>query len=88
MIFFRADSNEIIASGHIMRCISIATFLKNKGCDVLFLIADENPVEMLECAGISYQILHSKWNDLSYEIDKVYSILCKHRMLGDIMLLA
>lgn len=77
MIFFRADSNEIIASGHIMRCISIATFLKNKGCDVSFLIADENPVEMLEYAGITYQILHSKWNDLSHEIDKIHSIICK-----------
>ncbi len=77
MIFFRADSNETIASGHIMRCISIATFLKNKGCDVSFLIADENPVEMLEHTGISYHILHSKWNDLSYEINKIHSIICK-----------
>lgn len=75
MIFFRADSNDIIASGHIMRCISIASYFREKGYDVTFLIADKNPVEMLEKAELDYYILNSKWNDLSYEYDTIVSCL-------------
>ena len=58
MVFFRADSNKQIASGHIMRCISIAQAFKDAGEDVTFLIADENPILMLERAEMKYHNLH------------------------------
>ena len=31
MIYFRADANETLASGHIMRCITIALNLFKRG---------------------------------------------------------
>lgn len=78
MIFFRADSNSQIASGHVMRCISIASFFRERGKDVMFLIADENPIKLLEPYGIPYKVLHTDWNDLSTEVSAVQDILSAH----------
>lgn len=78
MIFIRADSNKYIASGHIMRCISIAQAFKDAGEDVIFLIADDNPVQMLEQVGMKYQILHSVWNQLMGEVEVLKSLLLCH----------
>lgn len=75
MIYFRADSNSQIASGHIMRCITIASFFKKKGYDVEFLIADENPIQMLEKADMPYTVLNSQWDDLSVEVESVLNKL-------------
>lgn len=75
MIFFRADSNSQIASGHVMRCISIASFFRERGKDVMFLIADENPIKLLEPYAIPYKVLHTDWNDLSTEVSVVRDTL-------------
>lgn len=75
MIFFRADSNPYIASGHIMRCISIAKKLQNQGQNIMFLVADNNSIAILDNANINYIILRSKWNDLLYEIPKIKKLL-------------
>ena len=75
MVFFRADSNKQIASGHIMRCISIAQAFMDAGEDVTFLIADENPVQMLGRAEMKYYTLHSVWNQLMGELESVKSLL-------------
>ena len=36
MIAIRTDANEKIAMGHLMRCLSIAKQLKEKGQEVIF----------------------------------------------------
>ena len=77
MVFFRADSNNIIASGHIMRCLAIAKAIINAGEKVCFLIADENPVPVLTEAGLDYYILHSDWQDLMDDIEQVKTLLRK-----------
>ena len=79
MIFFRADSNKQIASGHIMRCLSIAQAFLDAGEDVEFLVADENPIPMLERVGVKYTILHTTWNNLMEEIVIVKGILQKEK---------
>lgn len=75
MILFRADSNKHIASGHVMRCISIAQAFKDAGDEVAFLIADDNPVQMLDRAGMRYHNLHSVWNQLMGEVETMKSLL-------------
>lgn len=74
-VFFRADSNKNIASGHIMRCISIALELISRKQSVMFLIADQNPVEMLSRYKMPYMVLNSCWSDLSIEVGFVKEIL-------------
>ena len=75
MIIFRADSNKQIASGHIMRCLSIAQAFVDAGEEVEFLVADDNPKPMLERAGVAYTILNSTWNNLIEEVNVVKEIL-------------
>lgn len=69
MILFRADSNKQIASGHIMRCLSIAKAFCEAGESVKFFVADDNPVQMLERAGVEYTVLNTRWNNLDEEIE-------------------
>lgn len=77
MIFFRADANQHIATGHIMRCISIAQRFKYHGHAVTFLIADDYPVTLLEKFGMDYCVLNSEWDNLDFETETLIDILKK-----------
>lgn len=69
MIYFRADANEVIASGHIMRCITIALEFVKQEKEVTFLIADANPQILLERYKLSYRILNTDWENMESEIN-------------------
>lgn len=68
IIAIRADANDTVATGHIMRCITIAGQLKAKGKRVLFFTADEYPKAMLEHAGMEYICLHTAFNKMPLEV--------------------
>ena len=68
MIGFRVDSNNKIATGHLMRCITIALQCKKNGEDVIFFMAEENNIEMLEKNNINFEILHSDWQNWDLDI--------------------
>lgn len=72
-IGIRADANEVVATGHIMRCITIAKQLIACGKRVLFFIADEYAQEFLEQAGLEYVCLHTAWDRMEEET----KILCR-----------
>ncbi|MGN0513855.1 MAG: UDP-2,4-diacetamido-2,4,6-trideoxy-beta-L-altropyranose hydrolase [Lachnospiraceae bacterium] len=67
MIGFRVDANENIASGHLMRCMSIALECMEKGIDCKFYLAEDKMTERLKDNNLSYTILNSRWDDLSSE---------------------
>lgn len=73
-IYFRADANSTIATGHIMRCSAIAKAFASKGHSVKFILADAEAVPMIEQFSFDYYILNSKWNNMSSETD----ILCAY----------
>ncbi len=79
MLFIRADSNPVIAGGHIMRCLAIASACNEIGEKVCFLIADDNPVSVLEEAGMPYHILNSDWRDLMTDLNQVKDIIRKEK---------
>lgn len=68
MIGIRADANDIVATGHIMRCITIAGELRKMGEEVLFLLADGYGVPMLEEKKFPYVILNTNWEKPVEEI--------------------
>lgn len=59
IVYFRVDANQTIASGHMMRCKSIATALVEDGARVCFLLSDSESIPYLEQEDSSfpYQLL-------------------------------
>ena len=69
-ICIRVDGNEIIATGHVMRCLSIAHQIRKSGVDVEFVLADERPISIIEENGFSCYVLGTTWNDMDTEIQE------------------
>lgn len=74
-MYIRTDGNDIIATGHIMRCMAIADALKSKGEDTVFIIADECPKEIIEHHGYKTICLNTVWNDMDTETDKMIELI-------------
>lgn len=80
MIGFRVDANEEIATGHLMRCISIALECKKRGQQCVFFMAEDKETERLRKAGFRYYILNSDWKDLDNEIFEFRKILKNYKL--------
>lgn len=78
MIYIRVDMNEIIATGHMMRCIAIADAVRELGEDTTFLLADTQAVELLEIRNYNYIVLDSQWNDMNRECEKIKDLVKLH----------
>ncbi len=73
MVGFRVDANSIIATGHMMRCITIARQIVKCGGSVTFFMSDEESKTILEentkdIPDIGKVILHSDHSDLESEL--------------------
>lgn len=78
MIGFRVDANEQIATGHLVRCISIATELIKRGTKCIFFLAEEKETARLETSNIPYVILHTDWKHMESEYDIFLPLLNKY----------
>ncbi len=65
MIGIRADGNETIGTGHLMRCLSIARRIAQRGGQLVFLTIDG--ASLVEKAGFPAIVLPGICNDLSGE---------------------
>lgn len=74
-IYIRADMNEVIATGHIMRCLSIADAAREMGKDTVFIVADEKPIEILKKRGYEAIVLHTFWNNMEEELEVLLPII-------------
>ncbi|MFI3199901.1 MAG: UDP-2,4-diacetamido-2,4,6-trideoxy-beta-L-altropyranose hydrolase [Eubacteriales bacterium] len=81
MIVIRVDGNEKIGTGHMMRCLSIATALREKGEDVRFFVADESMETILQERGFSYKILQGDYTNLEDEITELKQSLSSDTLL-------
>ena len=75
MMFFRVDMNPTIATGHMMRCLSIADEVRELGGDVTFIAADECPLELCNSRGYDVIVLHSDWKDMESELPKLTEVI-------------
>lgn len=79
-IFIRTDMNKIIATGHVMRCLSIADALKENGKEPCFLLADEQAESLIQSRGYKSIVLHTIWNDMDSEIPALYSAINEYHI--------
>lgn len=68
VIGIRADANDTVATGHIMRCITIAKQLKQMGSRIVFFTADDYAHALLAQADMEQICLHTKWDDMKAEL--------------------
>lgn len=73
IIGIRVDANDVVATGHMMRCMTIAKQLEKLGEKVVFFTADEFGVPMLQENGFAYEVLHTDWANPMEEIE----VLCQ-----------
>jgi len=78
MIGIRTDANSTIATGHMMRCLSIAKGLVESGQDVLFICADENSLSFIDGRGFECEVLDTPWEKMESEVPKLLSVIERH----------
>jgi len=75
MLYFRVDMNPVIATGHMMRCLSIADEVCAMGGDVTFITADEYPIELLTARGYKAIVLNTDWKDMDQEVPVLSDVI-------------
>lgn len=80
MIYIRTDGNEIIATGHVMRCLSIANAARSLKKQVTFLTADRQMEPLLRQQGFPSICLDTVWKDLDQETEKMEALIRQKNM--------
>lgn len=75
VVGIRVDVNETVATGHIMRCITIAEQIKKLGGQVLFITADGQAEELLTRAGMEHVCTQTRWDHMEEEMPVLREIL-------------
>ena len=78
MFYIRTDANREIAIGHVMRCLSIASELKKRGVDTVFITSDHQSDELIHSRGYQSICLDSKWDNLEKEIYSITRLIIKN----------
>lgn len=79
-IWIRADANEEIASGHLMRMLSVAESLRRAGADVCFILADDTSREWLDrltggSAPFTAEALGIPYGNVTDELPRIEALL-------------
>ena len=80
MIGIRVDANDIIATGHLMRCMAIAEQLRDMGQQVVFFVSDLLAKELVEKRDFKCICLHSEYNKKDAELDNLLMVLKKEHI--------
>lgn len=75
VIGIRADGNEKLGMGHLMRCLSIALALRESGFSVVFITVAEDGREILAGKGFEQLVLHSDYTHMEAEYEALQRIV-------------
>ncbi len=80
MLGIRVDANEYIATGHVMRCMSIARQVEKLNEDVLFIVSDDMAENLVLQNNFKCILINNEWNQKSLEIDKLVDIISQYNI--------
>lgn len=79
-LYIRVDMNQTIATGHVMRCLSIAEAVRDEGIDAIFILADAQAEKLIQSKGFRAIVLNSAWNDLEKEMPDLIDLIAKENI--------
>ncbi len=79
MILIRADANEKVGTGHMMRCLAIARAVRQRGQQVCFITADDRGTPLLKDKGQDYRVLHSDFRNMEAELPELVRIVAEYK---------
>lgn len=82
MLYIRTDMNQVIATGHLMRCLSIADAARMFGHDATFIVADSLAVKTIEARGYPAIILNTRWDCMEEELDALQFVISQYGIKG------
>lgn len=80
VIGIRADGNEVLGMGHLMRCLSIAMALRELGASVLFLTADGSGQELIQKRKFESLVLNTDYTQMETELDSLKEVIQKRKI--------
>lgn len=75
MLYFRVDANPEIATGHAMRCMSVAAAARDQNIESIFIVSDEWGRNFIEEKGYPVHCLYSDWNQKEKELPDLSAYL-------------
>ena len=79
-IGIRVDANEIVATGHVMRCLAIAEELRKIGQELLFISADDFPRPLIEQKGFEFVSLQTDWKHMEKETERLQAVIDRYHI--------
>lgn len=79
MLYIRTDMNRVIATGHLMRCLSIAEAAAEAGEEVTFIFADGQAEKLVHDRGFSAVVLHTAWDHMETEVNVLREMITGKR---------
>lgn len=79
-LYIRVDMNQTIATGHVMRCLSLAEAARDEGVDVTFILADAQAEDLIQSKQFRTIVLNSTWSDLEKELPDLLDLIAKENI--------
>ncbi len=80
MLYIRTDMNQEIATGHMMRCLSIADAAVSLGGEASFILADSQALDLIRERGHDAVVLGTEWNDMEGELNVLYEVIRERKI--------
>lgn len=75
IIAIRADGNETLGMGHLMRCMSIAKALEKQGSQCVFFVAQEQAGAFIREKGFACEVLGTDYLNMEAELPRLRELM-------------